>query len=135
MSRLGEHEVEGVVDNGAVVAVFERYAGEGAEHVEPGHERGIELQRRYVLRHRSYKFGVQPGLDCLYLFLRAENLLLVVFQLGGDVAFGVHEGLLAYPRRRHLVLVGVRYLDIVPENIVVAYFQGGYGRFLYFACL
>ena len=57
--------------------------------------------------------------------LRAENLLLVFLQFLGNIALGIGKGLLAYPLCRHLVLMRVAHLDVVAENIVVAYLQTG----------
>ena len=73
--------------------------------------------------------------QCQYLVLRTENLLLVLLQFLGNVAFGIGKGLLAYPLCRHFVLMRVAHFDVITEDIVVAYLQAGNLRQLTLALL
>ena len=83
--------------------------------------------------------GDDVGIDALFddehLLLGAEDLLFVLLQLLGDIAFGVGQRLLADPRLRHLLLMGVAHLDIVAEDVVVADFQRRNARRLALALL
>ena len=58
-----------------------------------------------------------------YLLLRAKNLLLILLQLLGNVSLRIHKGLLADPIVGNLILMGVPYLQIISEYVVIAYLQ------------
>ena len=63
--------------------------------------------------------GIELAFEDQNLLLRAEDLLLVLFQFVSDVAFRVHECLLAHPLGRNAVLEGIPHLQVVAEDIVV----------------
>ena len=58
--------------------------------------------------------------------------MLQILQFLRDIAFAVHQRLLADVGVRHLILEGVGHLDIVPEHLVIADLQGAdAGLFLF----
>ena len=63
--------------------------------------------------------GKECILQCVELFLRAENDVLQLLQAICGVALSVRQGLLSDIRIRHLVLKGIADLDAVAENPVV----------------
>ncbi len=115
--------------------VLAGHAGECQQAVEPGDDLRVGENHRHILGQTGHQPVVEPCLDGLDALLGGEYLLLVFLELGGDVALGVDQGLLAYPLRRHLALVGVGHLDIVAEDIVVADFQARDAGGLAFALL
>ena len=88
----------------------------------------MACNRRAGRVHRLAQVHEQLVFQVLGFLVGREDLLLVLFQLGRDVAFGVLERLLADVVGRHLsVAVAVR-LDVVAEDFVVADFQLGDSR-------
>ena len=135
MAAFGDGDVEGIVDFRTVVAVVDGGAGKRQQAIEPRNERGVELYGRYIRGDVGHQ---RVEKLCLYrqnLVLRAEYLLLVFLEFLSDVALGVDECLLAYPFRRHLVLMRVAHLDVVAEHVVVGYFQARYAGCLALALL
>ena len=66
---------------------------------------------------------------------RREDLLLIIFQLLGDIALGIHQCLLANPSLRHLIAVGIAHFQIVAKDIVITYLQTTNTRVLNLALL
>ncbi len=132
---LGEAECERVVDCRAAVASFGGRAGESEQHVEAGEHGGVELQRGDVGSGVGHEARVEACLYGFYAFLGREDFMLVFFQLGCDVAFGVDECLLSNPFGGHFVAVCVGDFDVVAEHVVVAYFQGADACGFALACL
>ena len=62
------------------------------------------------------QLGEHAALDLDDLFLRVENLGLVLFQLGGGEALRANQSLFAFIILRDQVQVRLRYLDIVAED-------------------
>ena len=69
--------------------------------------------------------GEELVFEFLGAFLGAEDLVLVFLELGGDVAFGVLDGLLADVVGRDLGALGVGDLDVVAEDLVEADLEAG----------
>ena len=79
------------------------------------------MQHRLERRtDEGHDVGIDALLENEHLLLGAENLLLVLLELLGDVTLGIGQRLFAYPRRGDLVPVGVTDLDVVAEDVVVA---------------
>ena len=53
-----------------------------------------------------------------------KDFLLIFLEFFTDVAFGIHQGLFAYPVSRHLVLMNIAHLKIVTKDIIAIYLQG-----------
>ena len=113
----------GVVDGGAYVAVVFRYLGKGQQAVDMGQDVGIDLYLRDELLHGDDEFGEETRLEVEYLLVGSQYLFLVFLQFGRDVALGLSQGLLTYPSFRHLVLERVAHLEVIAEDVVVAYFK------------
>ena len=112
-----------VVHARTAIVVVHRDGRERAERVELGDE-----PRRALDAHALGGDGLAQGgenfkFERLVAISRGQNLLLKVFKFLGDVALAVHERLLADVRLGHKLLKGVRDLDIVAEDLVVADLQ------------
>ena len=125
MASLADFQHIVVGNDGAYIVVLARRCGKGEQAVQPCYLVRIDLNGRNELAQRLYQLCIELCFQYQYLVLRTENLLLVLLQFLGNVAFGIGKGLLAYPLCRHLVLMRVAHLDVVAENIVVAYLQTG----------
>ena len=99
--------------------------GKARQHVQLGQDAAVALDVRNGLLDAADEFPVQARFQRVDAVLGREDLFLVGLEFLGDVTFGVHQGLLADPLRRHLVLVGIAHLDIIAENVVVGNFEGG----------
>jgi hypothetical protein len=121
------HDVEhaGVGDLRADVPVPLGGLRQRREHVEEREEPGVPLDRLDGLGDRHPELGEELALELGDLLLGREDLLLELLELLGDVALGVDEGLLPDPRGRHLLLVRVRDLEVVPEDLVVGDLEAG----------
>ena len=95
----------------------------------------IALQLLYELLHVCYEFGIELSLKSQYLIFRTQYLVFVFLQFLSDVALSLCQGLLANPVRRHVVLIGVAHLEVVAEDVVVAYLQRCNAGVVYFALL
>ncbi len=114
---------------------FDGQPCERLQAVDIGYGAGVALQGCKLAGDECDYIGVYLCFDLQDALLGAQNLLFVLFQLLGNVAFGIGESLFAYPRLGHLVLVCVAHLDIVSEDVVVADLQRGDARKLAFAML
>ena len=119
----------------ADVAVVGRNGGKRQEAIQLRQHLGIQLHLRHPFAEREHQLLIQAVLDDLYPLLGGGDLLLVLLQLVGDVALCAHQRLLANPLGRHLLLVGVAYLQIIAEDVVEAYLQALYARALDLALL
>ena len=99
--------------------------GKPGEHVHLREDAAVALDVGNLLPDAADELSVKAGLDGIDAVFGRENLLFVLLELFGDVAFRVHQGLLPDPFRGHLVPVGVAHLDIVAENVVVGDFERG----------
>ena len=93
------------------------------QHVQQPHRPGVAHQRGQFSCTRSDKVGKGGVFQALGLVFGRENLGFQLFQLLGDVALGLRQGLLADPAFRHLVLVGVADFEVVPKHVVERHLQ------------
>ena len=115
----------GAIDHRADVTILTGCCGECQEAVDPCNESGVDLYGRYVANNIFQQGGIDTVLEGDDLLLCTQDLLLIYFQLFGDVTLGTHQCLLADPSLRHLLLVGVADFYVVSENIVESHFQRG----------
>ena len=123
MSAASDIDDVALVDDGAGILPFACHGGEGIVAVEVGKEAGIVLQLFHACHGGIHQVGVKAGFEHAYALFGTHNLVFVLLQFLGDVAFSAHQCLFAYPFFRNGIAIGVAYLDIVSENIVEAYFQ------------
>ena len=102
------------------VAVSRRHLGEGGEGVEGAHRRRRRRDPGAGGRHPLPQAGEVLLLEGDLAPLGGQDLLLQLLDLGGDVALGVDQGLLADVVVRHPVLLRLGDLDVVAEDLVVA---------------
>ena len=67
------------------------------------------------------ELGFEPG-DAL---VGVKDALFLLLELGGDVALGVDQGLLADPVRGDAVFVGVADLEVVAKDVVEVELERG----------
>ena len=109
--------------HGAAVTPVEGLPGEALEHVHRRHYAAVGLDVADALLHLAHQGGVDFAFHAGDVIFGREDLLFVFLELLGDIAFGVYQRLLAHPLRGHLALEGVAHLDVVAENVVVAYLE------------
>ena len=114
----------GLVHLRPAVVVLGRHLGKGTQRVQLRDQRCRQLHPRHLSRRLCPQRGEQVVFQCRVPVMGGEHLMLQILQLLGDIALAVHQRLLAYVVRRHLVLKGVAHLDIVPEHLVVPHLQG-----------
>ena len=107
------------------------------EAVETCNEIGIYLYCGDVFLHPEHQLVIKLCLKRQYFVLRTENFLLVFLQFLRDVSFCLSQRLLTNPALRNLVFVGVSYLQIISEDVVITYLKRRNARllslsFLYF---
>ena len=66
--------------------------------------------------NKGPQFAKDPPLDLYDLLLRIEHLALVFFELRRGETFGVDQGLLAVIIGGRVMQVGLRDLNVIPEN-------------------
>ena len=120
MAPVLDLEAQRAVDLGAHVAGVVRHLGERGERVEPRHLLGERQDAARALGDLAAQAIERLELERDAPLVGAEDLGLVVGELGGDVALGVGERLLAHVVGRHAVEVGARDLEVVAEDAVVA---------------
>ena len=135
VSSLPDIEHRGGIDNGPHIMVLLSRLGKGEQTVEPGHEVGVDLYLGDKLLYGGHQVGKEPCFQSEDAVFGSENLLLILLQFLGDIAFGLCEGLLAHPVGGHLVLVRVPHFEIIAEHIVVANLQAGDTRLFDFPLL
>ena len=114
----------GLVHLRPAVVVLGRHLGKGAQRVQLCDQRCRQLHPRHLSRRLCPQRGEQVVFQRRVPVMGGEHLVLQILQLLGDIALAVHQRLLAYVVRRHLVLKGVAHLDIVSEHLVVPHLQG-----------
>ena len=102
--------------------------GSTQQAVQMSNDVGILLHLRNILLGRYDQVGKQLLLQRQYLVLCTQYLLFIFLQLLRDVALCLCQRLLAHPLLRHLVLIRVAHLQVVAEDVVVAYLQRGDAR-------
>ena len=135
VAALPDVDALAVVEHRTHVAPLAGQPSEGLQAVDARHHGRVAQHRRQRTADKCHDLGIDALLQHEHLLFGAEDLLLVLLELLGDVTFGIGEGLLANPRRRDFLLVGVADLDIVAEDVVVADFERRNARGLAFALL
>ena len=100
------------------------------EHVELGHRSGVAQQRRKLFLRTAEEFRKNLGFKDADAFAGLKDSLLLLLELWGDVALGIHEGLLANPVLRNAVLMAVAHLEVVAKNAVEVQLERGYSAAL-----
>ena len=95
---------EAIIDDGAGVALRDGYLGKRTEAVQLGNDAGILLQWADEARETYKKLAIETSFEAGDTLFGAEDLLLVLFELGEDVALGVGERLLDVPVFGYLAL-------------------------------
>ena len=111
------------------------YLGKREQTVQTTDQVRIHLDRRNIFGKTKHQFVKETGFQRKYLLFRSQYLFFVFFQFFGNITFGIHQSLFAYPSGRDFVLVGVTHFDIIPENIVETDFKARYTRLFYFPLL
>ncbi|OQB00694.1 MAG: hypothetical protein BWY25_01691 [Chloroflexi bacterium ADurb.Bin222] len=93
-------------------------------HIEPGQRRGECQQLPRVSGHLRTELAEQPRLQLVDALLGIEHQAFVFFELRRDVALRVDQRLFADVIRRHGPGIGVRDLDVVAKDLIVAHLQG-----------
>ena len=135
MTSLFDVDDVRLVNHRTYIVVLLRRLGSREQAVQPGNEVGVRLYLRNVCLHRLHQFRKQPLFQAQYLVLGTQDLLLVLLQLGCDIALGLCQRLLTNPVLWHLILKGVTHLQIVAKHVIEAYLQRRDARLLYFALL
>ncbi len=135
MPSLADFQHIVVGNDGTYIVVLACCRGKGEQAVQTRYLVRIDLNGRNELAQRLHQLCIELCFQHQYLVLRAENLLFVLLQFLGNVAFGIGKGLLAYPLCRHFVFMRVAHLDVVAKDIIVAYLQAGNFRQLALALL
>ena len=73
-----------------------------------------------MARTRSVKSFVSSD---KYFFFSTKYLAFIFFKFFSNITFCTYKSLFSYPFRRHLVLMGISYFNIVSENIIKTYLQ------------
>ena len=116
----------------AAVAPLHRHGGEAAQRVRGGYGGGGLLHPGGLLGKVLPKLGEDLVFQRGEPVLGGKYLIFQLFQLLGDVALAVGEGLLADVIRGHLIDKGLGYLNIITEYPVEAHFQGADAGFFPF---
>ena len=109
--------------------------GSTEQTVQMGNDIGILLHLGNELLGSNHQVHEKLLFQREYFVLCTQYLFFVFLQLLGDVALSLCQRLLAHPLLRHLVLIGVAHLQVVAEDIVIAYLQRIDARLLGFALL
>ena len=117
------------------IAVAFSHLGKREQTVQTTDQVCIHLDGRNIFGKTKYQFIEKTGFQRKYLLFRPQYLFFVFFQFFGNITFGIHQGLFAYPFGRDFVLVGVTHLDIISEDVVETDFKARYARQFYFPCL
>ena len=120
MARVDGDQLVAVVDERLGVVVDGGRLGERRQHVQRG-----EAARRVLDARRLGPHAPPQRVEDLHFALddpliRAEHLLFVLLQRGGDEALPAGDGLLAVVIGRHVGEVRLRDLDVIAEHPVVA---------------
>ncbi len=102
-----------------------------------GNDCRIDLDRPDVFLGSNHQIIKELAFECTDFFLCIQNLGFQFFEIIGDIAFTIGEGLLAHPivRNQPLVFILVGYLQKVSENIIIANLQAGDSGFFGFFLL
>jgi hypothetical protein len=106
------------VDFGTNIFVFLRHLCKRQQTVGTCDHIGIDLDGRNVFYQAFYQRRIELRFDNRNFIFGAQYLFFVFLQFLGDVAFGVHERLLANPIVGDFVLMRVAHFDVISEYIV-----------------
>ena len=135
MPAAVQFERQPIVDHWSAPALLARDLGQAGEHVGQRQCISTALERGQRIGSTLAQGREQRQLLGADAVLGAQRLVLVLLQLGRDVALGADQRLLADEVRRHLVAVGLADLDVVAEDLVVADLQLGQATALGFTRL
>ena len=107
------------IHRGAAVVVIQRHSGQAAQHIQPGYGRRRLLDARQLRRNRRSHLLVQLGRAVNGLLLGVQYPFLQLLYLLGNVPLGIGQGLLADIVRRHLILEGIGYFNVIAEHPVI----------------
>ena len=105
------------------VAAVHGLPREALQHVQLRQHPAVRLNVAYPFLHLGHKAGIQLAFEGQDGVFRTKDLLLVGLELFGDIAFRVHQRLLAVPFRRHLVAGRITHFEVVAEHAVIAYLE------------
>ena len=128
------YHVAAVYDRTHIVVLFS-CLGSTQQAVQKGYDVSILLYLWDKLLGSNDEFVEQALFQRENLIFSTQNLLLIFLQLLCDVSLCLCQCLLAHPFLWHLILIGVAHLQIVSEDVVIAYLQRGNARLLCFALL
>ena len=94
---------------------------ETQQAIQVGNDIGIDLNLRNKLLHTENQVVEEFGLEGEDLIFSAQNLLFVLLQLLGDIAFSLGQCLLANPLWRNQFLIGVANLEVIAKHIIISY--------------
>ena len=123
MAAVFDIDGHAVINLRAAIIILPGGQGKRNQHIEGGQHAGILLNMAHILSHKGYQVGKQLLLQHLQAALGSQNFLFVHFKLFGDIALGIHQGLLAYPLGWHLVLMCIAHLQVVAKHLIVGNFQ------------
>ena len=109
-----------VAQFGARVAARRRDLGQREPDIQLRQRRRRSAQPRLIARHLAQRRQIQVALQRGDLLLRVQHHALALAQLLGDVALAVRQRLPALIVVGHAAQVGLRDLDVVAEDLVVA---------------
>ena len=105
------------------IVVFFGRLGSREQTVEVGDDIGILLHLRNILLGKDDEFVEQLSLQRENLILSTQNFLFIFLQLLRDIALCLSQRLLTHPLLWYLVLIRVAHLQIIAEDVIVAYLQ------------
>ena len=108
-----------LIHHRAAVVPLHRHRGKGEEHVQLGYAARRPLHLPHPGGHCVPQLAEQLILQGGDAGLGGENLVLQVFELGGDEPLAVDQGLLADVVLGYQVVVGLGHLDVVAEHLVI----------------
>ena len=121
MPPLADGDDAGEVHLRAGVVVARGHLGQGAERVQLRHGLRAALDALHARGHAHAQLGEEAVLQLADALARAGELGLQLLQLGREIALVGDQRLLAYVLRRQLHGPGgVRHVDVIAENLVVA---------------
>ena len=126
MSPLDDVEFHPVVHNRTAVVSFNSEPRESQKDVKPRDDSAVPLNPDDVVANLVNECVIYLRFKYIYLFLRPENLLFILFKFRGYVSFGIDESLFADPFLGHFVFVDIAYFEVVAENGIVVDFKRGY---------
>ena len=112
-----------VAQFGPAVLPRDRHLRQGGENVECGQNLGGLQQTPGLCGHALAQRHKQVVFARVDFFLRGQDLFLILFQLGRNVALRILERLLALVVRGDFGGVCVRDLDVVAEHLIETDFQ------------